>query len=200
MTPQGGSVDLHWDPKHHIAVPLLAGSAKLWAIYPPTVHNRRVFYRHYDSPEGILKARWRDLEYGEFLYQDEHCAFIMDRCTLYATNSRKSTLLCILDFTVLNDIQVSWDFVRALAEDHEIGPHQCLPILHQFILAQSHYDIDDSRLRKVMRGHLFCSPKVEMKPLGRVVDLQSLVDAAHSELAYASTTAIHVAERVRQSS
>ncbi|KAK3933440.1 hypothetical protein QBC46DRAFT_229813, partial [Diplogelasinospora grovesii] len=56
-------------------------------IYPPTDRNREVYYQHYNDADGILKGSWRELEYGEFLYQDENCSLIMNRCALHATNA-----------------------------------------------------------------------------------------------------------------
>jgi hypothetical protein len=71
-------------------------------------------------------------------------------------------VLAVVDITVLDDMEVGWEFLRDLGRSHDIVSHHCRPILNQLFLARRYWKAQDERRRKAEM--VFCQAFATLKP------------------------------------
>ncbi|KAK0627059.1 hypothetical protein B0T14DRAFT_562910 [Immersiella caudata] len=155
ITPTGTVIDLHYDPKHHIATILGTGKTnclKLWLFCPPTEKNKEVFFRHYDGND-TLRRSFSELEFAEFVLQDESQAVIFPPTTLHATLAIQGGILVALDFTTPYHIPACSDLVLRLAEGHRLEKHHCVPIKNAYELAEVRFKESATELLEARKAY-----------------------------------------------
>ncbi|ETS87458.1 hypothetical protein PFICI_01286 [Pestalotiopsis fici W106-1] len=142
VTPKYTFVDLHIDHGKHVVTTSHGGCVKLWATYPLTDENRRLYAK--ECAQNDIFIRLHDkLERGVFLITTDGVAIKLPPGCLHATLTLRGGVVPGFEYTTASCLGVSaavWDLHSAA---FKMGRDGDIPLFEALIMAlrSDHQDI-----------------------------------------------------------
>lgn len=84
---------------------------KIWACYPLTDNNWKLWKEHHDSPTSFIDLQGQ-LEYGEFILQTAPEAIYMPPACLHATITLKGGMATGINFSTIKSMDTAWKLLE----------------------------------------------------------------------------------------
>ncbi|KAH8889914.1 hypothetical protein GQ53DRAFT_842479 [Thozetella sp. PMI_491] len=142
LTPQCTFVDLHVDHGKHVVTAVHGGCVKLWALYPWTNHNRKVYEKHAGEHDMFIRLHTL-LEHGEFpLTEDGEALYLTAGC-LHATYTLQGGPTSGIEYTTKECINYTFPVLQVDLRVFGSDEDSSRPFLESIIMAARSEDTKD---------------------------------------------------------